>query len=254
MRFAILASGSSGNAMVVEAGGTSILIDCGLSVRRLEQRVADLGFSLSDLAGIAVTHEHSDHIGGVATLARRYSIPVYMTHGTRKACSFSDAHDIDIREISPHEPFCVDALTVKSAPVPHDAKEPCQFVVDYDNTRVGLLTDLGSETRHIRQHFADCDALILEFNHDTNMLSECQYPESVKRRIAGSHGHFSNRQAQDLLRKLLSDRTHHVLAAHISKRANSCDLVQDILHSSLDGSGVNWDVAHQDRVTPWITV
>ena len=254
MRFAILASGSSGNATVVEAGGTSILIDCGLSVRRLEHRAVELGFALSKLAGIAVTHEHGDHIGGVATLARRYSIPVYMTHGTRTASSFSDAHDIDIREISPHEPFRVDALTVQPAPVPHDAKEPCQFVIDHDDTRVGVLTDLGSETPHIQQHFADCSALILEFNHDPKMLSDCQYPESVKTRIAGSHGHFSNRQAQDLLRKLVSKRTHHVLAAHISARANHCDLVQDILCDSLDGTGINWDLAHQDRVTPWITV
>ncbi len=254
MRFAILASGSSGNATIVEAGGTSILIDCGLSVRRLEQRAVELGFSLSELAGIAVTHEHGDHIGGVATLARRYSIPVYMTHGTRTASSFGDVHDIDIREISPHESFSVNALTVQPAPVPHDAKEPCQFVVDHDNSRVGLLTDLGSETRHIQQHFVDCGALILEFNHDPKMLADCQYPDSVKTRIAGSHGHFSNGQAQDLLRKLLSKRTHHVLAAHISERANSSELVQDILRSSLDGTDINWDVAHQDRVTPWITV
>jgi phosphoribosyl 1,2-cyclic phosphodiesterase len=254
LRFAILASGSSGNATVVEAVGTSILIDCGLSVRRLEQRALELKFSLSGLAGIAVTHEHGDHIGGVAALARRYSIPIYMTHGTRIASSFSDESDLDLHEISPHESFRIDALTVRPAPVPHDAREPCQFVVEHDDARVGVLTDLGSETRHIEQHFAGCGALVLEFNHDPEMLSECQYPDSIKTRIAGSHGHFNNRQAQELLSKLLSKRLRHVLAAHISARANSNELVQEILRISLDGTGINWDIAHQDRVTPWITV
>ena len=237
---------------MVEAAQTAILIDCGLSVRRLEQRALALDFSLSDLAAILVTHEHGDHIGGVAALARRYRIPVYMTHGTQTASSFGDERDVDVREIS--APFSIDALTLRPAPVPHDAKEPCQFVVEYDDLRIGVLTDIGSETRHIQQHYADCVALILEFNHDTAMLSDCQYPDSVKLRIAGSHGHFNNLQAQVLLTKLLSPRLRHVLAAHISARANSYDLVQDILRSSLGGTNIKWDVAHQDRVTPWITV
>lgn len=254
MRFAILASGSSGNATVVEAAGTAILIDCGLSVRRLEQRAQELEFSLSGLSGIVVTHEHGDHIGGVAALARRYSVPVYMTHGTRIASSFGDERDVDLREISAHESFAVDALILQPAPVPHDAKEPCQFVVEYDGTRIGVLTDFGSETHHIQQHFADCAALILEFNHDPKLLSDCQYPDSVKTRIAGSHGHFNNQQAQELLSKLLSRRMRYVFAAHISARANNNDLVQDILRTSLEGTGIIWDIAHQDRVTPWITI
>lgn len=254
MRFAILASGSSGNAVVVEASGTSVLVDCGLSVRRLEQRAQDLEFELSSLAAIAVTHEHGDHIGGVAALSRRYGIPVYMTHGTRLASSFGDERDVEVREISPHESFRVDALTLQPAPVPHDAKEPCQFVIEYDGARLGVLTDLGSETLHIHQHYADCGALVLEFNHDPKMLSDCEYPDSVKSRIAGRLGHFSNGQAQDLLSKLLSSSLRHVFAAHVSARANSNDLVRELLMSSLDGTGINWGVAHQDRVTSWITV
>lgn len=177
-----------------------------------------------------------------------------MTHGTQIASSFGDERDVDVREISAHEPFPIDALTLRPAPVPHDAKEPCQFVVEYGEARIGVLTDIGSETRHIQQHFADCVALILEFNHDTKMLSECQYPDSVKLRIAGSHGHFNNQQAQELLSKLLSPRLRQVFAAHISARANSYDLVQDILQFTLGGTDIKWDVAYQDRVTPWITV
>lgn len=254
MRFAVLASGSSGNATVVEAEGTAVLIDCGLSVRRLEQRATGLGLALSDLAAIAVTHEHGDHIGGVAALARRYHLPIYMTHGTWQASSFSNERDVEVHVISPHEAFSVDALTLLPAPVPHDAREPCQFVVACNGTRLGVLTDLGSETQHIHQHFAGCGALVLEFNHDPELLSDCEYPDSVKTRIAGRHGHFNNGQARDLLDALISSRLRHVLAAHISKRANDSALVQDILRNALDGKGVNWGLASQDCATPWITV
>ncbi len=238
----------------MEGAETAVLIDCGLSVRRLEQRALELDFPLANLTAIIVTHEHGDHIGGVAALARRYRLPVYMTHGTQVASSFSNERGVEVREISAHEPFSVGALTVRPAPVPHDAKEPCQFVIENGEARLGLLTDIGSETRHIQQHFSDCGALILEFNHDTNMLSDCQYPDSVKLRIAGSHGHFNNKQARDLLSKLLSPRLRHVFAAHISARANSYDLVEAILRTLLQGTDVNWDIAHQDGVTPWVTV
>jgi phosphoribosyl 1,2-cyclic phosphodiesterase len=254
VRFAVLASGSSGNATVVEAEGTSVLIDCGLSVRRLQQRAAELTFDLSRLAAIVVTHEHGDHIGGVGALARRYRLPVYMTRGTRYGSSFDNEREVEIREVSPHESFCVDALTLLPAPVPHDAKEPCQFVVQYDDARLGILTDLGDETRHIHQHFSDCDALILEFNHDLALLSDCEYPDSVKTRIAGRLGHFNNRQAGGLLERLLSKRLRYVFAAHISKRANSTKLVNAALRSSLNGTGVNWGLAPQDRVTDWTTL
>ena len=254
MRIAVLASGSSGNATVIEAAESAILIDCGLSVRRLEQRAEELNFDLTRLAGVAVTHEHGDHIGGVGALARRYKLPVYMTHGTRVASSFDDQHGVEIREISPHESFPLGQLTVHPAPVPHDAREPCQFVVAFRDTRVGVLTDLGSETPHIHQHFANCRVLVLEFNHDPAMLGECEYPESVKERIAGRLGHFNNVQAVELLSKLHSQRLQHVLAAHISERANDSSLVQRLLQQSLAGTGIAWDVAHQDKATAWIHV
>lgn len=225
-----------------------------MSVRRLEQRASELDFSPTNLSSVLVTHEHSDHIGGVAALARRYRIPVYMTHGTQTASSFRDERDVEIREISAHEPFPVGALTLRPAPVPHDAKEPCQFVVEHDEVRMGLLTDVGSETRHIEQHFADCDALILEFNHDIKMLSDCRYPDSVKQRIAGSHGHFNNQQAQNLLGKLLSRRLRYVFGAHISQHANSYHLVQKKLQDLLRGTDIKWDIAYQNCVTPWVTI
>jgi phosphoribosyl 1,2-cyclic phosphodiesterase len=250
----VLASGSSGNATIVENSESAVLIDCGLSVRGLEQRALALAFDLSRLDAIAVTHEHGDHIGGVAALARRYRIPVYMTGGTRRAAAFETERDVDVRDISPHEAFTVGTLALHPAPVPHDAKEPCQYVVTSARERLGVLTDFGSETAHIHQHFADCNALVLEFNHDPAMLSDCEYPESVKERIAGRHGHVNNAQARDLLEVLRSNRLRHVLAAHISKHANDTSLVGDILRDSLEGANVGWGLASQDQVTPWISL
>lgn len=254
MRFSVLASGSSGNATVVEAGETAILIDCGLSVRRLAARATTLGLDLSALDAIVVTHEHGDHVGGVGPLARRYGLPVYMTHGTRAAAGFENGHKFDVTEISPHETFTIGDLSLHPAPVPHDAREPCQFVVARESKRLGILTDLGSDTRHIQQHFADCCALVLEFNHDLELLSGCEYPDSVKDRIAGRLGHFNNVQASALLETLKSTRLRHVLGAHVSARANHIDLVQRSLASVLGGSATTWDVAEQDTATPWIEV
>ncbi|MDA0820958.1 MAG: MBL fold metallo-hydrolase [Proteobacteria bacterium] len=254
MRIAVLASGSSGNATVVEAGNSAVLIDCGLSVRRLEGRAAELNFDLQHLTAIVVTHEHGDHIGGVGALARRYKLPVYMTHGTFIASSFGEQRGIDVHEISPHEPFSVGSLQLHPAPVPHDAKEPCQFVVEFEGLRIGVLTDFGSETQHINQHFANCNALVLEFNHDPLMLDACEYPDSVKDRIAGRLGHFNNQQAVQLLAKLSVGPLCHVLAAHISERANCKSLVEQQLAATLSGTNVAWDVAHQDRASAWITV
>jgi phosphoribosyl 1,2-cyclic phosphodiesterase len=254
VRFSVLASGSSGNATVVEAGETAILIDCGLSVRRLAERATTLGFDLSSLDAVVVTHEHGDHIGGVGPLARRYGLPVYMTHGTRAAAGFADGHKFDVTEISPHETFTIGDLSLHPAPVPHDAKEPCQFVVARESKRLGILTDLGSDTRHIQQHFAGCCALVLEFNHDLELLSGCEYPDSVKDRIAGRLGHFNNVQASTLLATLKSARLRHVLGAHVSARANHINLVRQSLATVLGDSATTWDVAAQDTATPWIDV
>ncbi len=254
MRFSVLASGSSGNATVVEAGDTAILIDCGLSVRRLTARATALGVDLSTLDAIVVTHEHGDHIGGVGALARRHGLAVYMTHGTRVAAGFESDRRFALTEISPHETFAIGSLELHPAPVPHDAKEPCQFVVESESRRLGILTDLGSDTPHIQQHFVDCCALVLEFNHDLELLSGCEYPDSVKDRIAGRLGHFNNGQAATLLGSLKSSRLRHVLGAHVSARANNVNLVRESLAAVLDDSATNWDVAAQDTATPWIEV
>jgi phosphoribosyl 1,2-cyclic phosphodiesterase len=197
MRFASLGSGSRGNATLIESGSTLVMVDCGFSRRETERRLARLGRSAAQLAALLVTHEHGDHIRGVCALARQYDLPVWLSAGTR----------LMLREDSPPGIHCIDAqagirlgdLEVLPFTVPHDAREPCQFVFADGNHRFGLLTDTGRITAHIRDCLDGCDALMLECNHDPAMLAGGPYSASLKARVGGPLGHLSNAQAAGLL-------------------------------------------------------
>ena len=222
MRFASLGSGSRGNATVISSGETCVLVDCGFSVKETERRLQRLGLSCSDLDAVFVTHEHSDHCAGVARLTRRYNMPVYMTHGTYLSRRLSDIEDVSF--CASEEQIRVGSLLLTPVAVPHDAREPCQFVIEDDGKALGILTDLGSATPFVVHHFQNCDGLILEFNHDPDMLARGRYPESVKRRVGGSWGHLNNRQSAELLAALDYERLQHLVVAHISQQNNCRDL------------------------------
>ena len=241
MRFASLGSGSRGNATLVEEGSTRLLVDCGFSAREAERRLLRLGCEPGQLSGILVTHEHNDHLHGVYTLARRYGLRVWMTQGTWRAGEETAARTArSLRAwgmpelFSSHEPFTVGDLRVDPFPVPHDAREPSQFLLSNGAVRLGLLTDVGRTTAHIEAQLDGCHALVLECNHDVQMLAEGRYPASVKARIAGPQGHLSNAQAAALLGGL--DRSHmqHVVAAHLSEQNNAPALVRAALSAALD--------------------
>ncbi|HET9700733.1 MAG TPA: MBL fold metallo-hydrolase, partial [Burkholderiales bacterium] len=173
MRFASLGSGSRGNALLVEAGRTRILLDCGFSVRETETRLARLGVEARQLDAILVTHEHDDHVGGVARLAARHGIPVWLTHGTLRATpAISGAQ---VRVFDPHQRFTLGDLEVEPFPVPHDAAEPAQYVFGDGAHRLGVLTDIGEPTPHVAATLSGCDALVLECNHDAEMLARGPY-------------------------------------------------------------------------------
>ncbi len=218
MRFAYLGSGSKGNAALIAAGDTTILLDCGLGLREAEQRLERLGLSPADLAAIVVTHEHADHISGVAPLALRYQLPVWLTAGS--LAGWKDAPRALVRRMNPHDPFRIGALQVHPYPVPHDAREPCQHVFSDGSFRVGVLTDAGSVTSHMRRALSGCDALLLEFNHDVQMLMDGPYPAPLKRRVVGNRGHLSNVQAAELLGSLDCSRLQHLVLTHISETNN----------------------------------
>lgn len=227
LRFASLGSGSRGNATLVEWDAGRLLIDCGFSVRETVHRLERLGRRAEELTAILVTHEHADHIKGVAALARRYGLPVYMTPGTYNSRNLGELPDL--RLIEAYTPFLLNDLHVIPVAVPHDAREPAQFVFEYAGLRLGILTDLGSITAHVEAHYQDLDAMVLEANHDPVMLASGSYPASLKQRVGGLWGHLSNQQAAGLLQRLNCARLQHLVVAHISQKNNSLELAQAAL-------------------------
>ena len=250
IRFASLGSGSAGNALLVEAGATCLMLDCGFGLRETASRLQRLGRQPADLAGIVVTHEHGDHVGGVFRLARKYEFPVWITHGTWAACRQEDA-GLDLRIIDSHRSFVVGDLEVAPFPVPHDAREPVQYVFAAAGKRLGVLTDVGQTTPHVCDMLSGCDGLVLEFNHDADMLERSAYPASLKRRIAGRFGHLENGAAAALLREIDCSGLQYLVAAHLSERNNLPELVLGIVGDIFAGKSTAIDVATPDAGFDW---
>lgn len=254
MRFASLGSGSEGNCLVIEAGNTRILLDCGFSPRETRRRLARIGLEPADLAGIIVTHEHSDHVGGVFACARSFGLPVWMTHGTLAAMRESDAAagtEVQITAFHGEAPFPVGDLQVLPFTVPHDAREPVQYVLSDGARRLGVLTDTGCSTPHVMATLSGCDALVIEANHDLDMLWRGDYPHSLKTRIAGRHGHLDNATAGRILSAIDQSRLQHVVAAHLSKKNNTLELACSAFATAL-GCEEGWvGVASQNEGLGW---
>lgn len=249
MRFASLGSGSRGNGTLIEVAGTLVLLDCGFATVHVETRMARLGKHPSDLTAIVVTHEHGDHINGVGPLARRYNIPVWMTPGTARYPRLGQLPQQ--RLFNSHATFAIDALELMPYPVPHDAREPVQFVFGDGCRRLGVLTDVGCWTPHIESQLSGCDALLLECNHDSDMLQQGSYPPSLKQRVGGRHGHLSNAQSAELLGTLDRSRLQHLVAAHLSEENNHPALAQQALAEVMNCSPDWIGVADQDDGLMW---
>jgi len=250
MRFASLGSGSEGNGLVVEAANTRVLMDCGFGLADTVSRLARLGLQPDELAGIVVTHEHGDHIGGVGRLARKYKLPVWLTAGTLGMAQ--DLDGVALQVIDSHAAFVVETLEIQPYPVPHDAREPVQYVFSDGAKRLGVLTDSGCSTPHIEAMLAGVEALVLECNHDAAMLENGPYPASLKRRVGGRFGHLENSQSAALLEKLKHDRLKCVMAAHVSRKNNTTTLAQRALARVLDCSDEDVRVACQTAGFDWI--
>jgi phosphoribosyl 1,2-cyclic phosphodiesterase len=251
MRFASLGSGSEGNALVVQAGQTCVLMDCGFSLADTLRRLSRLGLEADNISGIVVTHEHGDHIKGVAHLARKYSIPIWLTHGTRQMHCKALGGLSGLTEISPQHFFSIGELQIQPYAVPHDAAEPVQYVFSDGEKRMGVLTDTGCATPHIEAMLNGCDALVLECNHDTDMLANGDYPYSLKQRVAGRFGHLNNTDAAALLSRLDNRHLQHIVAAHLSRKNNTRELAVSALSAALN-CGAEWiNVATQLEGVGW---
>lgn len=248
LRIASLGSGSRGNGTLVSDGQTHILIDCGFSMREAQRRMERLGLCLSALSAILVTHEHSDHLKGVAIIARKHLVPLYMTRGTFFSRNLGFIPDL--RLIDGYQNFSVGSIQVRPVPVPHDAREPAQFVFRYQHWVVGLLTDLGSVTPQVLQAYHGCHALLLEANHDLQLLQSGPYPTFLKARVGGAYGHLNNQQAAALLEALDTGVLQHLVLAHISLQNNSVQHVAEALcrvpkplgqvHYACQEQGLDW--------------
>lgn len=252
MRFASLASGSKGNCLVVEAGTTRVLLDCGLAPRETERRLARLGLAPSDVSAIVLTHEHDDHAGHAFAFAAAHRLPVWLTFGTRAALEDAGkTNGAEIRLIDGRSALALDGLEVRPFTVPHDAREPVQFVFSDGASRLGVLTDIGAPTPHVAATLSGCEALVLECNHDLALLRSGGYPNWLKERIAGPFGHLDNGAAEQLLGALDRTRLQHVICAHLSAQNNRPDLARAALARAL-GCDPGWvGVATQDAGCGW---
>ncbi|MFL0809827.1 MAG: MBL fold metallo-hydrolase [Agarilytica sp.] len=250
MRFASLGSGSSGNATLVQDSDTLLLVDCGFTAKETELRMQRLDVSASQLNAIVVTHEHSDHIKGVGVLARKHKVPVYMTEGTFASKDFGVLPSINI--IKNYQSFEVGSISVEPIVVPHDAREPAQYVFcNQEGVQLGVLTDLGSLTPHIIESFQGCDGLLVEANHDIEMLAAGPYPPSLKSRVASPWGHLNNCQTADFLAKCNLERLQEIVVGHISQKNNSLESVKNELDQVIAlANSIHF--ACQDRGFDWL--
>jgi phosphoribosyl 1,2-cyclic phosphodiesterase len=222
MRVTMLGSGSRGNAILVEAGDTRVLVDAGFSGRDLERRLGEAGVDPGSLAALLITHDHSDHTRGMGVVARRWKLPLYLTDATRMACRELLDGSEDVRAYSSTDPVEIGGVRVSPFLTVHDAVDPVAVTLTETATgeKLGIATDLGRATASVRHALQGCHLLVLESNHDELMLRECGYPWSVKARIGGSHGHLSNRASAELARELFHPELCAVVLAHLSEQAN----------------------------------
>lgn len=251
MRFASLGSGSKGNATLVETQTTCVMVDCGFSIKDVIRRLENLGKTPQDLNAILVTHEHSDHWKGVIPFAQRFSIDVFVTPGCLRAVGLDASSYAGINLIESDSCFEIGDLKVQPATVPHDAREPVQFLFFNANRKLGILTDLGSVPPYISQLYGDCDGLIIEANHDLKMLEEGSYPRFLKDRVAGAWGHLNNEQTASLIAALDQKRIQHIVVAHISQANNDLDQVKQSIESVYNGPGKIY-YATQDQGFDWL--
>ncbi|MFO7954128.1 MAG: MBL fold metallo-hydrolase [Thioalkalivibrio sp.] len=251
IRFCSLGSGSSGNALIVEIGSTRLLVDCGFSVQELERRMARVKLSPADLTAVLVTHEHADHIGASAPLSRRYGLTVFTSAGTRLAAR--DNGFARIQEIQADAPLEIDDAWIHPFTVPHDSREPIQFAFSDGDHRLVLMTDAGHISPHMVDIASGAHALLLECNHDPEMLAAGRYPPSLKRRIGGGYGHLPNHAATELLNRIDQTRLRHVVGMHLSTDNNHTDLARDALAIGLGCAPCDTAIATQDKGFDWRT-
>jgi phosphoribosyl 1,2-cyclic phosphodiesterase len=257
MRVAVLGSGSAGNCVVVESGGRRLLVDAGFSCREVESRCRRIGVDPGTLEALVLTHEHGDHAHGADRLARRLDLRVFGSEGTLRALRWSREAGRRLQAIASGWPYEIAGFLVESFGVAHDASDPIGLVIsDQAGARLGLIADLGSWSRLAAARLRDADVVLLEANHDLEMLRRGPYPWALKQRVASRHGHLSNQQAAAAVPEIVSDRLRCVMLYHLSRTNNAPVLAADAVGEALDREGSTAVVAmtEQSRPSNWVEV
>lgn len=253
MRFCSLGSGSRGNATLIEGEGFRALVDNGFSLREIHRRLKAVEVDPETIDVLLLTHEHGDHVKGVQSFARRHRAEVWTTPGTWRALGAPEVPRLRLL-CGQGDSVRLDGALIRSYPVPHDAREPCQFLFEADGRRLGILTDAGCVTPHMLESLQDCDALMLELNHDPELLRLGPYPPSLQRRVAGDFGHLSNHQAAGLLDALPLQAIGQLCVAHISETNNHPDLVRATIQGVCESLLARMLILEQDEPSPWCSV
>lgn len=232
-----LNSGSNGNCFYVGNQHEAILVDAGISCREIERRMMRLGLSMQTVKAVVISHEHSDHVRGLPVLVKKYQLPCYITAPTHHNGNLNLDEQF-IKTFRAHEPVTIGQLTITAFPKLHDASDPYSFVVDCNNVKVGIFTDIGSPCQHVIRYFKQCHAAFLEANYDEDMLANGRYPIHLKRRISSNYGHLSNRQALDLFQKHRPAFMSHLFLSHLSQENNHPQLVEDLFKTHAAGTEI----------------
>lgn len=251
MRFSVLGSGSRGNAVYIEAGNSSVLIDAGFSGKELQRRMETVGRDLADVNAICITHEHNDHICGAGVISRRYEIPVVINGGTLEAASSKMGKLFGTTIFSPGDVIAVGDLEIRSFCISHDTADPVGYVISDGQKRLGYLTDTGKVSHLMARRLLSCHGIILEFNHDLEMLKYGPYPLPLQQRVRSSRGHLSNEDAADFLTDLMEGEIREVVLAHLSEKNNTVELARAAALKRLaQWPAVNLHIAGQDNAMP----
>lgn len=265
MRLCSIASGSSGNCTYVGSECTHLLIDVGISGKRVESGLNSLGLTGKDVDGILITHEHADHVAGLGVLARKYEIPIYSTKKTiaamQKMRQIGDIAPDLFYEIREDEKFTIKDLTVNPMKISHDAVQPVAYRIQYGNKRIGICTDLGVFDEYTVDCLKGLDAVLIEANHDVNMLQVGPYPYYLKQRILGDRGHLSNENSGKLLCRILHDGLKEIVLGHLSKENNLPELAYEAVRMEINmgdnpyhASDFKLSVAKRDEISRLIEI
>jgi phosphoribosyl 1,2-cyclic phosphodiesterase len=256
IRMAVLGSGSGGNATLVQCGDTCILVDAGLSAKQLVLRLEKLGVSPEDLSAILVTHEHSDHVGGIDVLLRNRSIPVYANAFTREALASKMKSEIEWKIFRGNQEFELGELSVQAFSIPHDAADPVGFVLHGRGVKLTMLSDVGHVTKLMRENLRGSHAVYIEANYDEVLLErDTRRPWSTKQRIQSRHGHLSNTQTAEFLQEVACEKLANVMLCHLSSDCNCPKIATQTVGEALAKRGFSEVAVHcasQDEPTGWV--